>query len=282
MAKDTFYFSHDCNARSDRKIIALRKEMKMKGVGIYWCIVEMLYEENGYISISDIENIAFDLRVKKSEVEQVLKNFEMFSFDSEKFWSESVIKRLEERNSKSKKNSESANKRWDRVNGNANALRIEQVRNANKEKNSIVNESKEKKIHQEDDVCVGDLFFAKEILKDFGFNEIANMDKLRTITAFLKIKKSFGPPEWMDYFKNQYLQYKNFKNLSGEKRHNFTSFFGDQAERFGNGKWDEANWGQKIEEFKKASQPIQKEKGKAEKVLETHAAVSKMWDQRSL
>lgn len=249
MSKDTFYFSHDCNARSDRKMIALRKEMKMKGLGIYWCVVEMLYEESGYISIGEIENIAFDLRVKKSEVEQVLKSFDLFVFDNEKFWSDSVLKRLQKRNSKTKKAAESANTRWNRANENANALRTECDGNANKEKKSIVKENKEKNIHQEEDACPAeiDLSFPKQILSDFGFSEIANFDKLRLVTAFLKKIKDSGRA---DYFSEQYMNYQQYKILSGEKKHNFTSFFGEQSEQFDNGKWDEANWGKKINEHK--------------------------------
>lgn len=155
---------------------------------------------------------------------------------------------------------------------------LERVQEKEEDKEEEKEKEKEEGVLGETEIQEEDIFFAKEILKDFGFNEIANMDKLRTITAFLKIKKSSGR---VDYFKNQYLQYKNFKNLSGEKKHGFTSFFGDQAERFENGKWDEANWEFKIEEFKKANQPVQKEKGKAEMVLETHAKVEAMWKQRA-
>ena len=93
-----------------------------------------------------------------------------------------------------------------------------------------------------------DLSFEKEILSYFGFNELANIDKLRTITAFItKQRKSGG----LEYFKKQYLNYKKYKQLSGEKKHNFTSFLGWPEKQFEGGKWDEANWELKFLEVSK-------------------------------
>ena len=45
MSKETFYFSHDYNARNDIKIQALLVEHGAAGYGVYWIIVEILHEE---------------------------------------------------------------------------------------------------------------------------------------------------------------------------------------------------------------------------------------------
>jgi hypothetical protein len=93
-----------------------------------------------------------------------------------------------------------------------------------------------------------DLSFEKEILAYFGFNEVANIDKLRTIVAFTtKQKKSEG----LEYFKKQYGNYKKYKQLSGEQKHGFTSFLGQPEKQFEGGKWDEANWELKFLEVSK-------------------------------
>jgi len=106
------YFPHDLNSRSDRKLFKLFKEHKLAGIGAYWCIIEMLHEEGGYISLNEIENIAYELRVKSEFIQKVLNGFELFSSDSEKFWSESALKRINHKIEKSVKATESINNRW--------------------------------------------------------------------------------------------------------------------------------------------------------------------------
>jgi hypothetical protein len=86
--------------------------LKMEGVGIYWCIVEMLYEEQGYIMLSECERIAFELQVDVKLVTRVVNDFDLFKKDRRKFWSETALKRMELRKLKSVKASESANERW--------------------------------------------------------------------------------------------------------------------------------------------------------------------------
>lgn len=39
------YFSHDCNARNDPKILELRMKHGMAGYGIYFSILEKLMED---------------------------------------------------------------------------------------------------------------------------------------------------------------------------------------------------------------------------------------------
>jgi len=114
MPKDTFYFSHDYHARSDRKILRLRMKHGMVGVGIYWCVVEMLYEESGYLLHSDYERISFELQADVRVVTSVLRDFELFEYNDENFWSESVLNRLKKRADKSEKARASINERWER------------------------------------------------------------------------------------------------------------------------------------------------------------------------
>lgn len=133
--KDAFYFSHDYNARSDPKLMRVAMKLGMDGIGMYWCIVEMLYEQGGYISLNGIESIAYELHTECERIKSLLQNFELFKFKEDKFYSESVLVRLKARNKKSNSARESALSRWHSNNNkDANALRTQSEGNAIKER----------------------------------------------------------------------------------------------------------------------------------------------------
>lgn len=132
--KETFYFSHDCNARNDSKLQKIQMKHRLEGIGCYWCIIEMLYEEGGYISIDEYERIAFELRSQCELIKSVIEDFGLFYFLDGKFYSKSVLNRLESRKNKAEKAKVSAMARWGKISkdkdvklnnnnsGNANAL----------------------------------------------------------------------------------------------------------------------------------------------------------------
>lgn len=136
MAKDTFYFSHDFSSRNDPKLQELQMVHGMAGIGVFWCLVEMLHEQDGYLMLSQCKSYAFALRVDCDLIKSIVSDFALFQNDGERFWSESALERIQERKAKSKKARESANSRW----GNANALRTQSEGNAIKERKG--NESK--------------------------------------------------------------------------------------------------------------------------------------------
>jgi len=134
------YFSHDYNARGDRKLVNLLMVKKLEGVGAYWCILEMLYENEGILP-TEYERIAFELRTDNNLIKSVINDFELFIVDSNTFYSESVNSRLKIRTDKSDKARENVAKRWDKYKGNTTVLQT------NNDLNTIkVKESKEKDI----------------------------------------------------------------------------------------------------------------------------------------
>ena len=143
------YFSHDLKARNDRKMVRLMMSHGMAGIGVYWCMVEMLYEEQGRLSKSDCERIAFELRVDSSLVESIITDFDLFEYDDFSFWSASVERRIEAQIQVSNGAKKAAHTRWEKfksqsVSGNnADAMRSHTNRNANKGKESKEKESKE-------------------------------------------------------------------------------------------------------------------------------------------
>jgi hypothetical protein len=131
MPKETFYFPHDYNARNDRKLVRVLMELGLSGIGAYWCVVEMLYEEGGYLNCSDIPMIAKELRIQVRTLENLIENFGLFEQTEEHFYSLSVLFRLSKRIARSDAARNSALSRW---NSGANAMRTQSEGNAIKDK----------------------------------------------------------------------------------------------------------------------------------------------------
>lgn len=94
--KESYYFSHDSNARNDVKIIKLRRQLGLEGYGLYWCLIEMLRDTPEYkLPIESIDDIAFSLNISKEKVETVIKNYELFVVDEDQFFSERLIRNME-------------------------------------------------------------------------------------------------------------------------------------------------------------------------------------------
>ena len=130
------YFSHDYHARNDEKLVELRMKYGMQAIGIYWCIIEMLYECNAKLMRTQCERIAYELHTDKERIAEVIDS-NLFEHDGEYFWSESCLKRIEIRQEKSEKAKISAHNRWENkkldkpCERNANALQTHSERNAN-------------------------------------------------------------------------------------------------------------------------------------------------------
>lgn len=111
MDKDTLYFSHDYNCRNDEKIKKLIRKHGMLGYGVYWSIVEDLYNNANALQ-TDYDGLSFDLRVDVEIVKSVLNDFGLFVVNTTTFSSSSVARRISRRKEKSIKARESAEKRW--------------------------------------------------------------------------------------------------------------------------------------------------------------------------
>ena len=138
LKKETFYFSHDYTARSDDKIKNLIYDFGYEGYGIYWSLIEELYQNANALQ-TNYKRIAFDMRVDEKTIKSIIENFDLFIVENEYFGSLSVQRRLDMRNEKSNKARESAQKRWSK---DANALPTQSDSNAIKK--SKVKETKRK------------------------------------------------------------------------------------------------------------------------------------------
>lgn len=121
MNKETFYFSHDYNSRNDVKIKKLLSKHGLLGYGIFWAIIEELYNNTNVLPL-DYDTISYDLRIDKSVLISVINDYDLFVFDGNTFASLSVERRLKERDERSHKARQSVLKRWNKVKEDTNVL----------------------------------------------------------------------------------------------------------------------------------------------------------------
>jgi hypothetical protein len=115
--KESFYFSHDSNARNDVKIIKLRRQLGMEGYGIYWALIEMLRDAPGNkLPIESIDDIGFSINCSKEKVEAVIRNYDLFMIVDETFFSDRLIRSMNQykelKSSRSKAGKIGMEKRW--------------------------------------------------------------------------------------------------------------------------------------------------------------------------
>ena len=95
--KESFYFSHDSNARNDVKIIKLRRIHGFEGYGIFWCIIEMLRDApDNKLPYQSIDDIAFNLNVSSDKLHEIINDFELFSIENNMFFSSRLIRNMDQ------------------------------------------------------------------------------------------------------------------------------------------------------------------------------------------
>lgn len=110
--KKSLYFRHDYNARKDPKLQDMLIEHGVAGIGVFWCIVEMLYEQEGTLPLRSCKSIAFALHVDCKVVESIVNDFSLFENDGENFWSNAIKRRIAVSYSIAAKRKEAALSRW--------------------------------------------------------------------------------------------------------------------------------------------------------------------------
>lgn len=187
MLKDSYYFSHDSNARNDEKILMLRAEHGWEGYGIYWMLIEMMFETTETkLSHQKLKGIAFSNNIPITLLQEVINTAiteNLFSSDDEYFWSESLRRRKnkfnENRKAKAEAGKRSAEKRWGKKkeesetvdNTNSDNTPITDpltesntpITESNKVKESKVKEKKEKEINSSSNEDEDDFIFKKAI-----------------------------------------------------------------------------------------------------------------------
>lgn len=67
------HFQHDYNARNDPKLQDVLVTHGAAGIGVFWCIVEQLYEQDGFLPLKSCKTIASALHVEINVVEALCR-----------------------------------------------------------------------------------------------------------------------------------------------------------------------------------------------------------------
>lgn len=116
MAKETFYFQHDYNARNDDKILELRSKFGAEGYGIFWMIIETMAEnENGGAKAGLIGGLSLGYGVAKDllvEIFEYCVEIGLFHLESGFYYSKRLTTHKEFRRILSENGAAGAEKRW--------------------------------------------------------------------------------------------------------------------------------------------------------------------------
>ena len=146
MEKEAFYFPHFCNARHDRKIRRLRKELGTEGYGIYFMLLETLREQQDLMyPLDDLDLLAEEFGVSEAKVRVAICNYGLFEIDEEqKFFSPKMLVYLEPYFKMKEQRKVAGQKSADKRRGIEISTTVQQPFNNRSTKESKVKESKEK------------------------------------------------------------------------------------------------------------------------------------------
>jgi hypothetical protein len=150
MKKDAYYFPHFSNARHDRKLKRVIKDLGIEGYGIYFMVLEVLRDQQDFkYPLQDIDLLADEFGTSESKLSVVVKNYDLFDVDeSNNFFSTKQALYLQPYIERSEKARNMARARWDKVKSLPEPMHKHMPEhydsNASKVKESKVKETKEK------------------------------------------------------------------------------------------------------------------------------------------
>jgi len=111
---ENVYFPHYTNARNDRKIRRVRKELGVEGYGIFYMLLEVLREQSDLkYPMEDIDLLAEEFGTSEQKVRVVICNYALFEVDENQFfYSPKQIQYLQPYFAKSKRMKHLALSRW--------------------------------------------------------------------------------------------------------------------------------------------------------------------------
>lgn len=150
--KDAYYFPHFSNARGDRKLRRVIKELGMEGYGIYFCILEVLREQTNFrYPVCDIDLLSDEFLTSEQKVRTIVSNYNLFEIDNENyFYSPKLIEFLQPYLLKSERARNAAKLRWNKHN--AKAMQMHSKSNANElleQCDSYASKVKESKVNKD-------------------------------------------------------------------------------------------------------------------------------------
>ncbi len=123
--KKRLTFSHEYNARNNPKLQNVLSALGLEGIGLYWCLIEQLYEQGGKIPINQCNCIAFALHLDYNCIERIINDFGLFETDGQYFWSNKVLDTINQQVNLSEKRKSASQKRWQKDTVDANAMQLD-------------------------------------------------------------------------------------------------------------------------------------------------------------
>lgn len=108
------YFRHDYNARNDIKLQSVITKHGAVGIGVYWIIVEMLYQNGGELPLDIARNISVAYFADFKVVESVINDFDLFENDGNVFWSVRILQTIDNTKKVSDARKAASRQRWSR------------------------------------------------------------------------------------------------------------------------------------------------------------------------
>jgi hypothetical protein len=203
MEKEGFYFPHFCNARHDRKIKRLRKELGVEGYGIYFMLLETLRDQHDLrYPLEDVDLLAEEFNVSEQKVRVTICNYQLFEIDDEqKFFSPKMLLYLEPYYRMKEQRREAGLKSAAKRKLNESSTTVQRPLDdrstkERKEKESKVKESKVKEIKEkeskEENAPKGDFTF-RDILLNKWFTYKKEKKSTYTLIGQLQLEK-----QWQD------------------------------------------------------------------------------------
>jgi len=114
--KETFYFSHDYNARNDPKVLQLRFKFGWEGYGLYWALLETMAEDStGHIHREAIGGLSVGYSVAIDTLKAFINycvDIHLFQKDKDSFWSPRMVEHKKQRQAFVDAGRRGAAKRW--------------------------------------------------------------------------------------------------------------------------------------------------------------------------
>ena len=105
------WFKHDFYTCNDQKMQRLDFKFPIVGYGIFFKVIELLYQNNGKLEY-DLDFIAFSINYDRDVINSVLNDFDLFAMQDGILYNRRVLLSIKEITEKSDKARASANRRY--------------------------------------------------------------------------------------------------------------------------------------------------------------------------
>ena len=230
-------FSLDLYTTENLKVVRLCKSLGWEGVGMYFGLIEYLYQNDNQFLLSDLDIFAFKKMMDEEKLKQVIHNFDLFAINDTSFYSIEIQEQLQAikaeaekqkaiRDAKVRAGKEGAKKHWEaKANSTAIAQPIAENNIANSTaiaqpiaENNTANSTaiaKEKKRKEAKENKEKPLTPKGEIYSD-GAKKFFDFD-LENVPDWIESDWAELFKKWIDY-RNNTLQ-KPYRNPYGASKH---------------------------------------------------------------